>query len=72
MQGLELVSDRASKEPGPDLANQLMEATKTEGLLVGKGGLYGNAMRIAPPLTVSEDEIVECIDKLDKAFKSMS
>ena len=71
MQGLELVDDRETREPAPQKANDLMEATRKQGLLIGKGGLYGNVMRIAPPLTTTEDEVIECIDKLDKAFNSM-
>lgn len=71
MQGLELVKDKTSKEPSPEAANQLLEAAKKEGLLIGKGGLYGNVIRIAPPLTVDEDAIVEALDKLSKAFKQI-
>src|SRR5207237_4386705 len=52
MQAIELVKDRGSKEPDPQSANKLMEATKKRGLLVGKGGLYGNTIRIAPAKTV--------------------
>ena len=49
-------------EPGtiePDVARagRLLEECKTRGLLIGKGGLYGNVLRIAPPLTVTEAEI---------------
>ncbi len=45
MQGLELVKDKNTKEPSPEAANQLLEAAKNEGLLIGKGGLYGNVIR---------------------------
>ena len=72
MQGLELVTDRETKEPDPKATNQLLDATKKLGLLVGKGGLYGNTVRITPPLTVKEDGIAEALDKLDSAFKQIS
>jgi 4-aminobutyrate aminotransferase len=36
-----------------------MEETKSRGLLVGKGGLYGNVIRLAPPMTLTEDETEE-------------
>ena len=51
MQAIELVKDRDTKEPAPDAALQLMEETKARGLLVGKGGLYGNVLRIGPRST---------------------
>jgi 4-aminobutyrate aminotransferase len=46
-------------EPAPELASAVLEATKRRGLLVGKGGLYGNALRIAPPLTLTPEEATE-------------
>ncbi|MGI9584277.1 MAG: aspartate aminotransferase family protein [Acidimicrobiia bacterium] len=44
-------------EPDTARAARLLEECKTRGLLVGKGGLYGNVLRVAPPMTVTEDEI---------------
>ena len=46
--------DPVTRKPSPPLASQLLEATKERGLLVGKGGLYGSTLRMAPPLTLSE------------------
>ncbi len=46
-------------EPNGDAAGRIMEQARAAGLLVGKGGLYGNVIRIAPPMTVTEAEIVE-------------
>ena len=68
MQGVEMVKDRQTKEPAPKAAAHLLEAAKDEGLLIGKGGLYGNVLRIAPPLITTEEHIEEAIDKLDRAF----
>jgi 4-aminobutyrate aminotransferase len=48
-----------SDEPSAARAGQLLEECKDRGLLIGKGGLYGNVLRIAPPLTVTEEEIDE-------------
>src|SRR5438874_1004192 len=45
MQGLELVKDRATKEPHPHAALQMLEETKRCGVLIGRGGLYGNVIR---------------------------
>lgn len=72
MQGLELVKDRRSKEPAPASANHLLEACKKHGLLIGKGGLYGNVMRIAPPMTATEEDVAEALEKLDRALQEIS
>ncbi len=68
MQGVELVVDRNTKEPAPKHTNALLETARQVGLLVGKGGLYGNCLRIAPPLTAREEHIQEALEKLDYSF----
>jgi len=68
MQGIELVKDRATKEPAPQATAAVMEAAKNHGLIIGKGGLYGNTIRISPPLNIAEADVDEAADKLDKAF----
>ncbi len=68
MQGLELVKDRESKEPSTEATKHLFEATRELGLLIGKGGMYGNVIRISPPMTAKEEHIGEALDLLDKAF----
>jgi alanine-glyoxylate transaminase/(R)-3-amino-2-methylpropionate-pyruvate transaminase len=71
MQALELVEDRKSKEPSPRKTLQLMEATKRQGLLVGKGGLYGNVIRIAPSMLISTEEIDDGARRLDRALSEV-
>ena len=63
MQALELVADEPNKDrrPHPKAANALLEAARRRGLLIGKGGLYGNTMRIAPPMLVSASEVDDAI-----------
>lgn len=56
MAGVELVRP-GTTEPLPEAARAVLEGTRQRGLLVGRGGLYGNALRIAPPLSVSRQEI---------------
>ena len=51
--------DPATKKASPPLAARVLEAAKERGLLVGKGGLYGSTLRMAPPLTLSEAEAKE-------------
>jgi 4-aminobutyrate aminotransferase-like enzyme len=69
MQAIEFVKYRGTKEPDPQAANRLMESTKKRGLLVGKGGLYGNTMRIAPPMTVSKGQIDDALRILGEALQ---
>jgi alanine-glyoxylate transaminase / (R)-3-amino-2-methylpropionate-pyruvate transaminase len=68
MQGVELVVDRHSKEPAPQAVNHLFEETRQLGLLIGKGGLYGNVVRISPALTAQQEHIAEALEILDIAF----
>ena len=70
MQGVELVEDEAAGDRRPARAAtvRLFEETKTRGLLIGKGGLDANVLRIAPPLTVCEAEIDEALRILDESF----
>jgi 4-aminobutyrate aminotransferase len=51
--------DPVTKQPSPPLASKMLEKTKERGLLIGKGGLYGHTLRMAPPLTLSLDEARE-------------
>jgi 4-aminobutyrate aminotransferase len=57
-------------EPDAARAGAVLEACRTEGLLVGKGGLYGNCLRIAPMLNVSEAEIDEGVAALTAAISA--
>jgi 4-aminobutyrate aminotransferase len=68
MQALELVKDRTTKEPAPEATVQLMERAKENGLLIGKGGLYGNVIRLSPMLNLSKPDVDEAIRLLDKSL----
>jgi 4-aminobutyrate aminotransferase-like enzyme len=68
MQALELVKDRKTKEPAPEATAQLMERARENGLLIGKGGLYGNVIRLAPMLNISKPDVDEALRLLDKSF----
>ena len=67
MWALELVEDRKTKEPAAGKTNQVMEAAKKHGLLLGKGGRYGNTIRMAPPMLITESELDEALSRLSKA-----
>lgn len=66
MQGMEFV--RSGKEPAPDLVNRFFEYTKAEGLLIGKGGLYGNTVRIAPALNVNASQVQDAVSIMGAAL----
>lgn len=68
MQGVELARDRKTKEPATEEVARLFEATRERGLIIGKGGLYGNSLRIAPPLIATRDDVDEAIAILDEAL----
>ncbi len=68
MQAIELVKDRKTKEPAPAETNKFLEACKKRHLLVGKGGLYNNTIRIAPPMLIGEAEIDAACDIMDAAL----
>ena len=67
MLGVEL-GDPVSGTPDVELTAAVMEEARAEGLLVGKGGLYGNTLRIAPPLSITEQEASEGLDMLRNAI----
>ena len=71
MQALELVKDRATKEPAPEATAQVMERAKENGLLIGKGGLYGNTLRISPMLNITKPDVDEAIRLLDRSFSEV-
>jgi 4-aminobutyrate aminotransferase len=72
MQGLELVKDRKTKEPAPQETNRLLDEARRAGLIIGKGGLYGNVIRMSPPLNISKADVDEAIRALDKAFAAVT
>ncbi|HLA94715.1 MAG TPA: aspartate aminotransferase family protein, partial [Pyrinomonadaceae bacterium] len=65
MQGLELVKDRKTKEPAPEAVLKVFEETKRQGVLIGKGGLYGNVIRTGMMLNSTKDNVDELAKALD-------
>jgi 4-aminobutyrate aminotransferase-like enzyme len=68
MQALELVTDRKSKAPAPQAVLAVFEETRRRGVLIGKGGLYSNVIRLGPPLNATTSHIDELITALDHAL----
>ncbi len=69
MIGVELV-EPGTGTPSPRAAGRVLEETRARGLLVGKGGLYGNVLRIAPPLSVSMQQAEEALALLGDALRA--
>ncbi|MFC4906319.1 aspartate aminotransferase family protein [Actinomadura gamaensis] len=65
-------TDPETGAPSPELATALMETTRERGLLVGKGGLYGNTVRMAPPLTLSDAEAAEGLGILIDSLETVN
>ncbi len=65
MLGVELVKDRSTKEPAREETAALHEALRECSVLVGKGGLFGNTLRIKPPLCIAKDDVDYAIQALD-------
>src|SRR5262249_53645456 len=74
MQGVEFVADETAQDrtPNPRALGRLFEETKKRGLLIGKGGLYGNVARIAPPLIASEADVAQALKVLDESLVAMN
>jgi 4-aminobutyrate aminotransferase-like enzyme len=68
MQGIELVKDRETKEPAPEAVLKVFEETKRQGVLIGKGGLYGNVIRTGLMLNSTTDHVDQLIAALDAGF----
>jgi 4-aminobutyrate aminotransferase-like enzyme len=73
MQGVEFVEDETRKDrtPAPKKVNQFFEETKQRGLLIGKGGLYGNVLRISPPLIVTAADVDDALARMDESLAAM-
>jgi 4-aminobutyrate aminotransferase len=70
--GVELVRDRTSKEPAAKETNALLARCRDQRLLVGKGGLYGNVVRLSPPMNITTDDVDEFIRRFDRSLGAVS
>ena len=69
MLGVELVRDRSTKEPAKAECMQVFETCRELGLLIGKGGLHGNTLRIKPPMCLHEADADFLLEVLDEALR---
>lgn len=68
MLGIELVKDRNTKEPNPEAVLKVFEETKRRGVLIGKGGLYGNVIRTGLMLNTTTESVDRLVEALDAGF----
>ncbi len=71
MLGLELVRP-GGLEPDPAAASAVLEAARRRGLLVGKGGLHGNVLRLSPPMSISAAEADDGLGRLTEALDEVA
>ena len=71
MQAIECVEDRKTKVPDAKSVARVFEETRKRGVLIGKGGLWGNVIRLGPPLIATTSDIDELVAALDGAFGAL-
>ena len=71
MLGIEMVKDRTTKEPAKAECAQVLESAREMGLLLGKGGLWGQTIRFAPPMCINQADADFLIEVLDAAFSNI-
>lgn len=69
--GIELVTDRTTKQPATQEVARIMDLTRRKGLIVGKGGLFGNVIRLSPPLIITKDDVDFAIGVFDEVFSAV-
>ena len=72
MLGLEFVKDRATKAPAKQEVLDVMEALREMSVLVGKGGIDGNVLRIKPPMCITADDVDYALEAFDTALRHVS
>ena len=71
MLGIEMVKDRTTKEPAREECAAVLETARDLGLLLGKGGLYGQTIRFAPPMCLNEADADFLVEVLDESFSRL-
>lgn len=69
--GIEFVKDQKTKEPAPELVKKIVIKCVENGLMAGKLGMYGNVMRVAPPLVITPDLIDRSVSILGKVLSEV-
>jgi 4-aminobutyrate aminotransferase len=72
LQAIELVEDRESKKPAAAATNALLEAARENRVMIGKGGTYGNVIRISPPMNIAKSDVDEFALRMEASLKQVS
>ena len=72
MLGVEMVKDRKTKEPASAETIDILELMKKRNVLIGKGGLFGNTLRIKPPMCITKDDAQYLVAMLDEVLTEVS
>ncbi|HSM77850.1 MAG TPA: aminotransferase class III-fold pyridoxal phosphate-dependent enzyme, partial [Bryobacteraceae bacterium] len=68
LQAVELVEDRRSKTPATQLTLAVLESARDQRILIGRGGLNGNVIRLSPPLNIAKSDVDEFAGRLDASL----
>ncbi len=68
--GIELVKDLKTKAYGTEETLEVLEQARERGLLIGKGGLYGNVVRLTPPMCITEDDAIQIVRILGESIQA--
>jgi 4-aminobutyrate aminotransferase/(S)-3-amino-2-methylpropionate transaminase len=68
MLAIELVRDRVTKEPAPELATAVVDEAASRGLLLLKAGVYSNVIRVLLPLVIADAELEEALGVWEEAL----
>jgi 4-aminobutyrate aminotransferase-like enzyme len=71
MIGIELIKDK-NKTPATEEARQIRRLCREAGVLIGTGGVFGNVLRLQPPLVLTADESQRVLDVLEKSLVTLS
>jgi 4-aminobutyrate aminotransferase-like enzyme len=71
MIGIELIKDK-NKTPAPEEARQIRKLCREAGVLIGLGGVFGNVLRLQPPLVLTAEESQRVLDVLEKSLVTLS
>lgn len=71
MQGVECVKDRTTKEPADEAAAKIVETAKDKGLIMGRGGVHGNILRINPPICATAEDIEFVAETIDACCRAL-
>jgi 4-aminobutyrate aminotransferase-like enzyme len=72
LQAIELVQDRKTKAPAVAETAMAMEAARQNRLLLGKGGMYGNVLRLSPPMNIGRTDVDQFLALLDRSLATCS